>query len=234
MFFWQSARRVGETTVGRDMGNRKIISLSEAVSMGFKPKWTVSAEGDIVLSQPGFGRVRRVVVVENGVLHHDRWIFDHQDGAVCAPIEQSKYLGLVLNWRPTVPSGMIGDIPDLSCVGSLCWELPQGLCLPGEKPEDTALREGQEETGVPLKDPELLGYFRNFTGFLPKATPLFVAYEDVGRERTEIDRDEGIEKVGFFSPREIGTMLDSGELESGSTLAALLHLSRRGFFRLEV
>jgi 8-oxo-dGTP pyrophosphatase MutT (NUDIX family) len=53
------------------------------------------------------------------------------------------------------------------------WELPGGNLDPGEPPEQAAVREVREETGLSVRIDRLLGWYER-TGFRPHRSPVYV------------------------------------------------------------
>ena len=57
----------------------------------------------------------------------------------------------------------------------MLWELPGGSMLPGETPEETVVREVQEETGIQVEIDTLLGWY-NRTGFRAHLAPVYLCH----------------------------------------------------------
>ncbi|MGH2661509.1 MAG: NUDIX hydrolase [Actinomycetota bacterium] len=88
--------------------------------------------------------------------------------------------------------------------GDLVWGLPKGLVEEGERPEDTAVREVQEETGyrgtirAPLGE---ISYWFVWEGTRIRKTVHFFLMEDRGEEPG--DRDREMEEVRWFPLEEV-------------------------------
>ncbi len=91
------------------------------------------------------------------------------------------------------------------------WKLPGGTVEQGEYPELTAYRESQEETGLLIKrlcnediifDEQKKGRFGPYR---------FVVYRAEYMRGITLLGDE-VEKMGFFSPKEVRALLEQGEI----------------------
>jgi 8-oxo-dGTP pyrophosphatase MutT (NUDIX family) len=83
--------------------------------------------------------------------------------------------------------------------GDLVWGLPKGLVEPGEDPEQTALREVEEETGYRAKVRQPLGevsYWFVWQGTRIRKNVHFFLMEDTGEDPGERDRE--MEEVRWF------------------------------------
>jgi 8-oxo-dGTP pyrophosphatase MutT (NUDIX family) len=83
--------------------------------------------------------------------------------------------------------------------GELVWGLPKGLVEPGEDPEQTALREVEEETGYRAEVREPLGevsYWFVWQGTRIRKNVHFYLMDDAGEEPGERDRE--MEEVRWF------------------------------------
>lgn len=98
-------------------------------------------------------------------------------------------------------------------------ELPAGLLEEGERPEDCAAREIQEETGMAPGKLTRLGEFFMVPGYSTEKMQVFLA-NDLYESRLAGDADEFIERVAI--PVETAyQMARDGQILDGKTLAAL-------------
>lgn len=89
------------------------------------------------------------------------------------------------------------------------WVFPKGLIgdkdhLKGEKKEDTAIREVEEETGVKakiLKELEKVTYWYKFEGETIKKTVYYFVMESIGGDISKHDME--MENVEFIPPEEV-------------------------------
>ena len=88
--------------------------------------------------------------------------------------------------------------------GRLNWEIPGGICEPGESALDGALREAREEIGVALSVVRLVGIYweRRWRADRDMHHFVFEARLDPSSEPRVSDRDE-ISELGWFSPRRL-------------------------------
>ena len=101
------------------------------------------------------------------------------------------------------------------------WEIPEGGCPESETPEDTALRELREETGLVAGDLELVA-----TAHLSNSVSDEVAYIFRATELTEGPVDpEGCERIDVRRVEwdEAWSMLRRGEITDSMSVIALLH-----------
>jgi ADP-ribose pyrophosphatase len=97
-------------------------------------------------------------------------------------------------------------------------EIPRGCGEPMMSPEDTAMRELAEEIDATARELIPLGDYHPDTGTLGHATALYAALIDgIG----QLDRHEGIRRARVLSLEETESLVVSGELTDGFTLAAL-------------
>lgn len=83
--------------------------------------------------------------------------------------------------------------------GDLVWGLPKGLVEPGESPEETAVREVQEETGFDGKvvdDLGEIGYWYVWDGVRVRKTVHFFLMEAIAGDASRRDRE--MEDVAWF------------------------------------
>jgi ADP-ribose pyrophosphatase len=105
-------------------------------------------------------------------------------------------------------------------VDTALWELPAGRLDAGETPEQGAQRELQEEIGFRAERLDRLAFFYTTPGFCDESMHLFRG-SGLVPSPAEGDEDERIE-VAAFTPAELRTMVERGELREGKTLVAVL------------
>ena len=109
-------------------------------------------------------------------------------------------------------------------LGGAVWELPAGGVLGNEGPEEAALRELGEETGISISDPSRLLTLDTVV-VSPNRLPMFpLIYQvDLSHQEfeTKSDHDEEVESLGCFSLDKIREMILTGEIITSITLAIL-------------
>ena len=99
-------------------------------------------------------------------------------------------------------------------------ELPAGSLEPGERPEDTAVRELQEEVGLRAQNLEKLCEFFVSPGFLQEKMWLFLATGlTKGQQRLEDDEILDIVRLPFTEALE---RVSAGEIQDAKTIIGLL------------
>lgn len=105
--------------------------------------------------------------------------------------------GVVLRWVPSGAEVVLAS--RRTARGILAWGLPKGLVEAGESPEDTAIREVLEETGLraevrrPLGD---ISYWYVWNGDRVHKTVSFFLMEAAGGDFSQ--RDSEMEEVRWF------------------------------------
>jgi len=105
-------------------------------------------------------------------------------------------------------------------VGCPLLEVPAGKLDRGERPEDCARRELEEETGFSAGRLEHLATFFTAPGFTDEVMHLYLARELVPTAQNT-DGDEFID-VEFYTPAQIRALVASKEINDAKTLAGLL------------
>ena len=109
-------------------------------------------------------------------------------------------------------------------LGGAVWELPAGGVQKNENPEEAALRELREETGISITDISRL-IPENTLVVSPNRLPMFPSIYSVNVSENEFDsrymHDDEIESVDCFSMNEIKAMIETGEIITSITLAIL-------------
>jgi 8-oxo-dGTP pyrophosphatase MutT (NUDIX family) len=106
-------------------------------------------------------------------------------------------------------------------LASLSWEAPRGFIDHGEAPEDAALRELSEETGLTCRREHLiaLGHYAPEAATMKARGALFVATHCEGLLRIP-DTEIGIEAVEHVEPGRMENLIEAGEIEDAGTLLA--------------
>ena len=109
-------------------------------------------------------------------------------------------------------------------LGGAVWELPAGGVQKNENPEEAALRELREETGISITDISRL-IPENTLVVSPNRLPMFPSIYSVNVSENEFDsrsmHDDEVESVDCFSINTIMAMMSSGEIVTSITLAIL-------------
>ena len=111
-------------------------------------------------------------------------------------------------------------------MGRPVWEIPAGkMDVDGEQPEETAIRELQEETDTTAESVELLTLFLNSAGWTNEKTYVYLAkglrdVPEFQRENEEAD----IEKKWIFLDDAV-ELVRSGEIDDAKTVIGILMTS---------
>lgn len=103
------------------------------------------------------------------------------------------------------------------------WEIPAGRLDPGERPEDCARRELEEETGMRAGRLEALTTIYTTPGFTDERIHLFLATAlTPGPHRREADEFVELRPTPWSAVR---ALIRGGEIHDGKTLVALMYLA---------
>jgi len=109
-------------------------------------------------------------------------------------------------------------------LGGAVWELPAGGVQKNENPEEAALRELREETGISITDISRL-IPGNTLVVSPNRLPMFPSIYSINVSENEFDNrsmhDDEVESVDCFSINTIKAMIETGEIITSITLAIL-------------
>lgn len=97
-------------------------------------------------------------------------------------------------------------------------EFPMGGIMEGETPQQAAVRELREETGLESTNFSKVGEFEPLLGIVKDRSSVFIANEISNQIESELDAEEDIELV-LRRPDEINEMIKRGEIWSGQALA---------------
>ncbi len=99
-------------------------------------------------------------------------------------------------------------------------ELPAGKLNAGETPEQTAIRELEEEGGIKAGRVELMFEVYPSPGYTDEIIRIYRAL-DVQKTKIRLDEDEFLESV-WIDKSTLKQMIKNGEIKDGKTLIALL------------
>jgi len=100
------------------------------------------------------------------------------------------------------------------------WEIPAGKLNPGETPEQTAIRELEEECGVRAERVIKLFDVYPSPGYTDEIIRIYRA-EGLTKTHVNLDEDEFLTGK-WFEEAELKNMIKNGEIKDGKTLIALL------------
>ncbi|MDR9415703.1 MAG: NUDIX hydrolase [Gracilimonas sp.] len=100
------------------------------------------------------------------------------------------------------------------------WEVPAGKIDSGEKEDETALRELEEEAGVRTHNFAYVGHFYPGIGYSDEVIHIYVAW-DLQSVPQKVDEDEFVtrQRIPFLKAVE---MVHTGEINDGKTVICLL------------
>ncbi len=163
----------------------------------------------IISSQKVFdGRVFNVTVdtVREGERTYQREVVHHHGSAVILPVFDDGTVSLVRQYRhPTV---------------RYLLEAPAGTLAHGERPDDGAARELQEELGLVAGRMEKLSEFFVSPGFCEEKMWVFLA-TDLTEGKQQLEDDEILEVVRLPIADAL-EMITSGEIQDAKTIIALM------------
>lgn len=163
----------------------------------------------IISSQKVFaGRVFNVTVdtVREGELTYQREVVHHHGSAVILPVFDDGTVALVRQYRHPAVRYLL--------------EAPAGTLNEGERPEDGAARELQEELGLRAGCMEKLSEFFVSPGFCEEKMWVFLA-TDLTEGQQQPEEDEVLEVVRL-PIEEALEMVSSGEIQDAKTIIALM------------
>ncbi len=146
----------------------------------------------------------KVQLPDGQVAYRDR--IEHHGGAGILPLDSDGNTYLVKQYRYGVSKELL--------------EIPAGKLEPGEDPQETVVRELQEEVGLLPRRVTPLGYMELSPAYLGEITYLFLG-QDLIPQTAQKDADEFIEivKMPF---KEALTMVMDGTITDGKTQNAIL------------
>ena len=142
-----------------------------------------------------------------------KWdLVHHSGGAAVLPVDDDGRIILVRQYR-------LGADRDLL-------EIPAGKSEPGEDPADTVKREMEEEIGYVAGNMEKMMDFYPAPAYSEEKTAIFLA-TDLMKTHENPDDDEFV-TIERYKPEVLKSMIISGELVDGKTIAAIsVYLSKK-------
>ena len=129
---------------------------------------------------------------------------------------------------PMLPDGRVVLIRQYRhATGSVLYELPAGLCEPGEAPVECARRELGEEVGYQAEEMELLFSVYLSPGYSSELIHVFLAS---GLRPVEADADEQVVPVALPLDAVVG-MIARGEVQNAAAVCGVLAAAQRACAR---
>jgi ADP-ribose pyrophosphatase len=135
-----------------------------------------------------------------------RDVVAHPGAVAVVPIPAAGEVVLVRQYRYPVARALL--------------EVPAGKLDKGERPEDCARRELEEETGYQAGSLEHLATFFTAPGFSDEQMHLYAA-RDLRKTSQNTDQDEFID-IEYYTPAQIRKLLADKEISDAKTLVGLL------------
>lgn len=134
-----------------------------------------------------------------------REVVEHPGGVAIAAMTREGQMVLVKQFRKPIEGVIL--------------EVPAGKIEKGEDPENTAVRELQEETGYKASKIKHLYTFYSSPGFSAEKIFLYLA-EDIIPGEASPDENEHVETVTYDLDT-LATMIENGEIIDGKTIVAI-------------
>lgn len=106
--------------------------------------------------------------------------------------------------------------------GEVITEIPAGKIDKGEKPEDTAKRELEEETGIRAKEVELLFIIYPTPGYTDEKIYIYLA-KGLSEGKIRLDDNEFLNSF-WIDVNKAYEMVEKGEIKDSKTIIALQYL----------
>lgn len=136
----------------------------------------------------------------------EREYIKHPGAVAVVPITEGGKIVLVRQYR--------------YATGKALLEIPAGKLDKGEKPEECALRELEEETGYVAKKLQKLSSIYTTPGFTDEIIHLYIA-ENLTFAKQNLDEDEFL-NVEIYTKDEVKKMIMDGRINDSKSMLALL------------
>jgi len=131
---------------------------------------------------------------------------------------------------PMLPDGRVVMIRQYRhATGSVLYELPAGICNPGEAPEECARRELGEEVGYQAEEMERLFSVYLSPGYSSELIHVFLA-RGLRPVEAEADADEQVAPVALPLETVVG-MIARGEVQNAAAVCGVLAAAQRASAR---
>ena len=154
---------------------------------------------------------KRIEVEEIEYLNGNKKVYrehvDAGDAIVILPITDSNEVILVQETRTPI--------------GKLVLTIPAGMIEEGEKPEEAARRELEEETGFWAEDIEFLREYHSSIGYTNEKLSIYLA-TNLKETKQNLDEDEEINVIKLPLD-EVINLLNKNQFTDASTIIALMH-----------
>ena len=162
-------------------------------------------ENEIVFSCPIF-KLEKTWQLGRSGQKHTRYVVRHPGGVGILPILPGGEILLIRQFRVAI--------------GRFILEIPAGMREPGEDPLVTARRELKEETGYTAEKWTPYPSFYASPGYLDEKLHLFLA-EGLTPGESALEDGENLSVLSVPLAKAL-EMIDSGEIEDGKTVGAIL------------
>jgi ADP-ribose pyrophosphatase len=146
---------------------------------------------------------------------HTREVFHHPGGVAVLAINEKGQVIVEHQYRYAVRQTIL--------------EIPAGKMdkIPGEKPEETALRELREETGYIAKEMTFLGKIYTSPGVMSEVLYFYLA-RGLSREERELDEDEFL-TVEWMGMETLLDKIAKGEIMDCKMISAFFFAKLKGY-----
>lgn len=166
-------------------------------------------------------------------LYQDQWHVMYQDDIEFPDGERGKYTWVNRKNGVSIVVLTPDDKILLSkeyryVIDDFSWEIPGGGIDSGETPEEAAIRELEEETGLQVTQLEKLGMFYPLSSFNTESITVF--YTTIQPKSVTTEKTESGEEIGeqrYISFAKALEMIDTGEITDALTAAAVQMIIRK-------
>jgi 8-oxo-dGTP pyrophosphatase MutT (NUDIX family) len=189
-------------------------------------------DGDMVIANPGYGTIVHLAVCrDDGRPMYDLPAWAEPPGAIIVPVTADGRVVMIENLRPIAPSNAGPGVyppPDLGRQGRISLEFPRGFPLAGERAQEAARRETEEETNLRVLHVALIGECNPNTTYFLTNLPVFMARVALEQAFAQPDVHEEIGALHFLTVPEALSLVAAGKVICALTKAALLHYIAQG------